>query len=223
MRTDAEIEENVIEELKWGAFLNDSEIEVSVTNGVATLWGTVDTYAKKLEAERAAKRVKGVKAVAEEIEVGLHTSNKKNDTELALAITNALKWQSAVQEDKIKVKVENGWVTLEGVADWAFEREAAELTVRNLTGIKGVSNLVTIKPAIMTNDIKQKITDAFQRSATIDSGKINIEVTGNKVTLKGKVSSWTERNDAENVAWNAPGIVTVDNKLTVDSEEILAH
>lgn len=218
MKTDSEIQKNVMDELKWEPFLNSSEIGVAVKDGVVTLSGIVDTYSKKQAAEKATKRVAGVKAVAEEIEVKLFSSTVKSDTEIARTIADSLKWHSAVQEEKIKVKVENGWVTLEGDVDWEFQKNAAKTTVENLLGVKGITNLISVKPSITAKDVKQKITSAFVRSATIDSEKINVEIIGSKAILTGKVRSWEERQEAQNAAWKAQGINSVENKLEVETE-----
>ncbi|TAL57734.1 MAG: BON domain-containing protein [Bacteroidetes bacterium] len=218
MKTDAEIQKDVMEELRWEPLLNASEIGVAVKNGIVTLSGTVDTYGKKVAAEDAAKSVMGVKAVAEDIQVKLSSSGKRNDTEIAEAVMNALKWHSAVREDKIKVKVEDGWVTLEGEADWEFQRSAARSMVEDLTGVIGIINNIRIKPSVVANDIKKRINSAFHRSATVDSEKINLEVVGSKVILTGKVRSYAEKRDAENAAWLAPGINKIENKLQIDTE-----
>src|ERR1017187_4881712 len=143
MKTDSEIQKDVMEELKWEPLLTATEIGVAVKNSVVTLTGTVDTYAKKEEAENAAKRVTGVKAVAEDIQVKPFNSFVKNDTEIATMIADSMKWHSAVQEDKIKVKVESGWVTLEGNVDWEFQKDAAKNSIKNLGGVKGISNFIT--------------------------------------------------------------------------------
>lgn len=218
MKIDVEIQKNVMEELKWEPFLNATEIGVAVKDGVVTLSGIVETYSKKRAAENAAKRVAGVKAVAEEIEVKLFATSIKNDTEIARRIVDSLKWHSAVQEDKIKVKVENGWVTLEGEVDWGFQKIAAKNTIENLTGVKGISNLITVKPSVTAKDIKQKIVSAFHRSAAIDAEKIQIDVQGNKAILSGKVRSWAEKKETQNAAWKAPGITYVENELEIDTE-----
>lgn len=218
MKTDQEIQNDVMDELKWEPFLTASEIGVAVKNGIVTLSGTVDRYAKKIAAETAAKKVNGVKAVAEDIEVKLGTSSKKNDTEIAEAAIIALKWHSAMQENKIKISVENGWVTLEGDVDWEFQRNSAKYMVENLIGVVGITNNIKIKTVVASTDVKRKIASAFHRSATVDSEKINITLEGTKVILSGKVRSFAEKKDAENAAWLAPGVNSIENKLEIDSE-----
>jgi osmotically-inducible protein OsmY len=217
MKTDMEIQKDVMDELKWEPFLKATEIGVAVKNGIVTLSGTVDTYSKKGAAEKAAYRVSGVKAVAEDIDVKLSASGKKNDTELAETVLNALKWHSAVQEDKIKVKVEDGWVTLDGQVEWEFQRNSAATMVEDLLGVVGISNNIKVMPNLSVGEIKRKISDAFHRSATVDSEKIHIEVDGSKVVLSGKVHSYAEKRDAERAAWLAPGVNWVENKLEIDT------
>lgn len=219
MRSDSQIQKDVMEELKWTPYLKASEIGVSVKNGIVTLSGITDSYYKKLEAEKAAKGIAGVKAVALDIQVGISPGNKKTDTEIAEAVLNALKWHTAVKEEKIKVKVENGDVKLEGEVDWDFQRTNIRTVVENLTGVKSVLNLITVKPHTTSSDVLQKISSAFHRSATIDSSRIKVDVSGSKVTLSGKVRSFIEKEDAERAAWNAPGITKVDNKLQIEIPE----
>lgn len=218
MKTDSEIQRDVMDELKWEPFLQSNEIGVSVKNGVVTLSGTLDSLLKKSAAEKAAKRVSGVRAVAEDIEIRPSGLLAKNDTEIAQAVLNALKWHSAVKEERIKIKVEDGVVTLDGEVDWEFQRSSAVLQIENLIGVKRIVNNISIKANLPVKEIRQKISAAFHRSATIDSEKINLEVSGNKVTLKGKVRSWAEKNDAENAVWASPGVSRVENQLEIESD-----
>ena len=218
MKTDSEIQKDVMEELKWEPLLTASEIGVGVKNGIVTISGTVDTYSKKVSAEKAAKRVAGVKAFAENIEVKPSRDGTKNDTEIAEAVLNALKWHSAVQQEKIKVKVERGWVTLEGEVEWEFQRNIARTMVEHLMGVVGILNNIKVVPELSENDVKRKIVSAFHRSATVDADKINIEVNGSKITLSGIVRSYAEKREAESAAWLAPGATKVENKLEIETE-----
>lgn len=224
MKTDAQIQQDVMEELKWQPFLKASEIGVAVKDGIVTLSGTVDSYAKKLAAENAAKSVAGVRAIAEDVEVQVRliASGRKTDAEIAAAVLNALKWHSAVQEDKLKIKVEDGWVTLNGEVEWEFQKSAAREAIENLNGVRGVFNNIAIIPKIEIKNVKKQIGLAFHRSATIDADKISIESVGEKVILTGTVRSLAERKDAEHAAWLTPGVRSVENKLKV-SPGVLAY
>ncbi len=216
MRTDAQIQKDVMDEIKWEPFLHASEIGVAVKNGIVTLSGQVDSYSKKLSAEKATKKVLGVKAIAEDIQIGVSPAYKKTDTEIAEAVLNALKWHTAVQEEKIKIKVEDGNVRLDGEVEWEYQRTNAKTAIENLSGVRSVINFITVKPRATATDVRQKIASAFHRSATIDAEKITTEVVGSKVILRGKVRSIAEKEDAEIAAWNAPGVTILENKLTVE-------
>jgi VCBS repeat-containing protein len=196
MKSDLQIQQDVMEELKWEPFLNASDIGVSVKNGIVTLSGQVDSYAKKIAAEKSAKNVSGVKAIAEDIQIGVSLTHDKTDTEIAEAVLNALKWHTAVQEEKIKIKVEDGNVRLDGEVEWEYQRSNAKTAIENLSGVKSVINLITVKAKVLSADVTEKIIDAFHRSATIDAACIKPEITGNKVTLLGKVRSVSEKEDA---------------------------
>jgi len=219
MKTDMEIQKDVIDQLKWEPFLNASQIGVAVKNGIVTLSGQVDTYSKKVLAEKTVKKVSGVKAIAEDIQVGLSPAYKKSDTEVAEAVVNALRWHTMIPEDKIKVSVEDGNVKLEGDVEWEYQRNQAKTTIENLSGVRFVTNLIAVKPKITPYELQQKITAAFQRSANIDASKVTTEVLGSRVILRGKVRSFAEKEDAENAVWAAPGVVTVENKLVIEEPE----
>jgi len=219
MKNDIDIQKDVMAQLKWEPFLNASDIGVAVKNGIVTLSGQVDSYSKKLVAERVAKKVSGVKAIAEDIQVGSSPSYRKTDAEIAEAVLNALKWHSAVQEEKIKIKVEDGNVKLEGEVEWEYQRTNAKAAIENLTGVRSIINFITVKPKITPSEIQEKINAAFHRSATLDAGKITAEVIGSRVILRGTVRSFTEKEDAESAAWNAPGVLSVENKLEIKIPE----
>ena len=216
MRTDMDIQKDVIAELRWEPSLRDDDIAVGVRDGVVTLAGFVDSYADKWSAERVVSKVKGVKAVANDIEVKLPSSSTRPDPDIAHAAVQALQWNISVPSDRIRVKVESGWLTLEGEVDWYFEKEAAESAVRHLTGLKGVTNLITVRARAAPSDVKQRIKEALQRGAAFDAEQITVELQGNKAILRGTVRSYAEMRDAERAARNAPGVIDIENRLTVD-------
>ena len=218
MKTDLQIQKDVMDELLYEPFLNASEIGVSVHNGIVTLTGTLDTYSKKIAAGKAANRVKGTKAVALDIHVKPDGAHNLDDSALAQTILNTLKWHSAVKEDKIRVKVEDGWVTLEGEVEWEYQRSNAEYAVENILGVRCITNLIRIFPQASEADIREKIIEAFQHSATIDAERIKIENVDGTVILTGKVRSIAEKKDAAAAAWFAPGVINVDNRLEVESK-----
>ncbi|WP_036788063.1 BON domain-containing protein [Polaribacter sp. Hel1_33_96] len=215
MKSDSEIKEDVLDELVWQPNIDETQIGVIVKNGVVTLSGVVDSYSKKLAAEKAVKSVSGVRAVAEDIAVKYGNSYKKTDGEIARATADALKWNSSVPENEIKVKVENGWVYLSGEVKWDYQKSAAKRSVQDLLGVHGVSNTIAIKQAVKPFEIKEKIKKAFQRMADVDAKNITVDVEGHTVKLRGKVHSISEKNEARKTAYFAPGVYEVENELEV--------
>lgn len=214
MKTDMQLRENVEEELQWEPSVLSTDIGVIVEDGIVTLTGKVDTFPEKCEAEKAALRVSGVKVVVNEIEVKLTTNSWRADEEIAQAATNALEWNIALPTN-LQVVVEDGWVTLKGKVNWQYQRRIAEDTVRWLTGVKGVTNAITVKSRVAPFIVKAKIEAAILRNASLDAKGIQVKAEDGKVTLEGTVYSWLEKEQAEDAAWSAPGVTEVDNKLVV--------
>lgn len=221
MKTDIQIQEDVIEQLQWEPAIDAAEIGVGVRNGVVTLSGKVDTYLKKILAEKAARKVSGVKAVAEDIQVGPLPGYQRTDTEIAEAVVNALKWNSNVPDEKIRIKVDAGVVTLDGEVKFDFQRVAARDAVEKLYGVVRVNNFISVIPKATQEDVEDKIMAAFHRAASLDADKITVEVLGGTAILKGKVRSFAESEDAASAAWAAPGISHVDNRLEIDARELV--
>jgi osmotically-inducible protein OsmY len=214
-RTDAQIQTDVLAELKWEPRVSPNEIGVVVKDGVVTLTGWVDAYTKRWAAEDAAHRVRGVKAVANDIEIRLPTGDQRTDPDIAEAAIRALHWDAFVPADRIQVTVSKGWVTLKGEVDWQFQKQDAEHAIRRLTGVKGVTNFITVKARPTPAELKKRIEDALIRTAQSDAQRITIDVQGEKVILKGTVHSWAEKQEAERQAWAAPGVLAVENQITI--------
>ncbi|WP_426437401.1 BON domain-containing protein [Bradyrhizobium genosp. P] len=215
MKSDSEIERDVREELKWDPDLDAEDIAISVKDGVVTLAGFTRSYTDRLEAETAAKRVAGVHAVANDIDVRLPAIDQRPDPDIARDAVAALKSQLPISHEKIKVIAKDGWLTLEGIAEWQYQKTTAESAVRKIKGVKGVTNVVQVKPAVQPTDIQRKIQEAFKRSAEVDANRITVEAKGGEVILKGTVRSWMEREEAERVAWSAPGVTRVEDRIVV--------
>jgi osmotically-inducible protein OsmY len=215
MKTDAQLKKDVESELDWDASINAAHIGVTVNDAVVTLSGHLDSYAEKVAAERAVQRVSGVKAVAIELDVRLAAGHQRTDGEIAAAAESALRWHSLVPEERIKVSVEKGWITLSGQVDWDYQRSQAVKAVRPMTGVIGVIDNIALKPQVAPANITARIQDALKRQAEREAKGIDISVNGSTVTLKGQVHSWAERAAAQGAAWSAPGITSVVNQLRV--------
>ncbi len=216
MKTNEELQKDVQNAIKWEPLLNAAEIGVTAKDGVVSLTGVVDSYSKKLEAEDAAKNVAGVKAVVEKIEIKLSSSWNKSNVDIANEVLNALKSNWVIPKDKVKVKVENGWITLDGELPWNYQKEAARKTVTYLSGVKGVTNNIIIKPEIHDMIEQENVELALARNWSLNSQDINVKVSGTKITLTGRVSSWYQKDEAGKIAWNTPGVWSVDNELVVE-------
>jgi osmotically-inducible protein OsmY len=215
MKTDSQLQSDVLAELAWEPAIHSEEIGVEVKGGVVTLAGHVGNYSEKLAAERAAMHVVGVKALAVEIDVRLAGHNARTDGDIARTVENVLQWTTCVPTDSVKIVVEGGWVTLSGEVHWDYQRKAAVDAVRYLMGVKGVSDSIAIKPAVSAPLVKADIEAALVRRARKDSNRISVSVNGNDVTLSGAVLDWSERDLATQAAWGTPGVRSVTNNTTV--------
>ena len=215
MRSDSELERDVKEELKWNPDLDSTDIGVSVSKGVVTLTGFVKSYFDRLEAETAAKRVAGVVGVANDIEVRLPNFDERPDPEIARDAVSVLRAQLPLSSEHIKVIVKNGEVILEGEVEWQIQKHAAENAVRRIKGVKNVVNTIQLKPSVKPAEVKTRIVDALRRNAEVDANRIQVETHGGEVILKGTVRSWIEREEAERVAWSAPGVTKVEDRIVV--------
>jgi osmotically-inducible protein OsmY len=213
--TDRHLQEQVQNALDWEPSVDAADIGVSVESGVVTLRGDVKTYAEKAAAERAALKVYGVKAVANDVNVRLGDGQQRTDTDIAQAVLAALRWNTMVPKDKVTVAVANGWVTLAGTVDWEYQRQATANAIRCLAGVCGVTNMVAVAPHVSVGDVKSKIENALKRSAEVDARRINVAVSNDTVMLSGNVRSWFERDEARRAAWSAPGVRAVDDRIAV--------
>jgi osmotically-inducible protein OsmY len=215
MKKDSELQHDVLAELEWEPTVDAAEIGVSVEGGIVTLNGTVKNFPEKWAAEQAALRIANVKGVANEIEVRLIPDSERSDADIARSAVNALEWNTYIPHDRIKVKVQKGWVTLEGTVEWQYQKEVAANAVRHLVGVKGVTNLIGVKSVASAN-VKEKIENALKRSAEVDAQRITVETVGDKVTLWGSVHSFAERKEVERAAWSAPGVSVVENHIMIE-------
>ena len=213
--TDKELKRHIEDALNWEPSFDAADIGVSVDNGVVTLRGDVATYAAKSTAERVTLGVYGVKAVANDMDVRLPGEYQRTDSDIAQAAVNALQWNTVVPADRLTVAVSNGWITLKGNVDWQYQKDAAARAVRDLTGVLGVNNHVSVQPHVRVAEVQDKIEAAFKRSAEIDARRVAVTAQNGKVILTGNVRSWAERREAERAAWAAPGVTQVDDRLSI--------
>ncbi|MGO9584532.1 MAG: BON domain-containing protein [Acidimicrobiales bacterium] len=215
MKNDLELRRDVLDALEWEPSIDAAEIGVAVKDSIVTLTGPVKSYTEKLTAGGVAERVKDVKAIANDVEVRLPGTAERTDADIAQAAFEALKWKTTVPDGRIKVSVSKGWVTLEGEVDWQYQRYAAVEAVHHLVGVKGVTNLIALKPWASATEVKSRIEGAFRRSAELDAQKVRVETQDGKVTLRGDVRSSSERQEAERTAWSAPGVTQVENLIAI--------
>lgn len=216
-KTDIALQRDIIDELHWDPSVGMAEIGVAVNDGIVTLSGIVESNAIRFNAIHAAERVAGVQALADDLIVKLPSSVVRSDTDVAHAAVAAFRGNVEVPADRIRVRVDDGWLILDGDVDWQYQRSAAASCVRHLRGVRGVSNLITLKARPFAPDVRHRIQDALKRSAELDSKRISVKTVDGKVTLRGTVRSWAERQDAERAAWSAPGVTAVDHQIAIST------
>lgn len=215
MSSDIALRQHILDELDWEPALDAAHIGVLVEDGVVTLTGYVCSYAERATAEQVVARTRGVKAIAQELQVRLAHNQKRDDDQIARRALKIIAWDTTVPDDQVKLKVEKGWITLSGAVQWHFQKEGAEAAVRKLSGVTGVSNRITVRSSVHSGDVKHRIEEALRRNAQLDAGAIKVIVDGGKVTLEGDVPAWHERSIAEQAAWSAPGVSAVEDHLVV--------
>jgi osmotically-inducible protein OsmY len=215
MKTDDDIKRDVEAELRWDPDLDATDIAINAKSGVVTLTGFVPSYLQKFEAEKDVKRVQGVIGVANDLEVRLPSTDARPDPDIARDAVEALKMQLPYSYKDFKVIARDGWITLEGEAEWNYQKEKAEMAVRGVKGVKGVINTITVKPRVPAEEVKRKIEEAFKRSAEVDAKNIQVEASDGEVILRGTVHSWFEREQAERAAWLAPGVRRVEDRIVI--------
>jgi osmotically-inducible protein OsmY len=223
MKSNEDLQRNVQEAIKCEPLLHAAEIGVTVKDGIVSLTGSVDSYAKKIEAENAAKNVGGVKAIVENITIHYSNIKDKNNLDIAQEVLSALKWNWEIPNDTVKVSVENGWVTLEGVLEWNFQRESAKKSIKNIIGLKGITDKITLKSTSQDKIEKKDIESAYERNWSINDKEIHVAVDNNKVTLTGTVRSIYEKEEAERIAWNSHGVLSVKNNLAIEYDYSLLN
>lgn len=215
MKTDRELQHDVIEELEWQPSVDAAKIGVTADHGVVTLVGEVNTYSEKFEAEKAVKRVSGVQALANDLDVRVDEPHPPHDADIAQRALSAIDWNVAVPKGRVKVLVSQGWVTLEGEVEWMYQKRAAEDSVRSMNGVRGITNNVIVRPRVQASEVKHKIEAALRRNAELDAQSITVDTSGGKVVLRGAVRSWAEHEDAIDAAWAAPGVTKVEDLLAI--------
>ncbi len=215
MKTDQQLREDIIAELEYDPSIETKKISVATLNGIVTLSGSVPNFYEKWSIERAVKRVAGVSGIAEELTVQTFPNTEQTDSEIAQAARLAIQWSVAIAEEQIQIMVEQGIITLEGAVDWQYQKQNVYDAVIHLRGVQGIHNRITLKPYLTSTDVREKIEAAFKRSANFNAKQVHVTVDNGNVTLEGNLPTWTERDTASRVAWNAAGVMTVNNQIMV--------